>query len=66
MLVDFAAAVSASPLEVEAAAVRAERDGYDGFGAAETRHDVFPALALAARATERITLRSGIAVALAR
>ena len=66
MLVDFAANVAASPLEVEAAAVRAEKDGYDGFGAAETRHDVFPALALAARATSRIALQSAIAVAFAR
>ncbi|MFF5081512.1 TIGR03617 family F420-dependent LLM class oxidoreductase [Actinoplanes sp. NPDC000266] len=66
MLVDFAADVAASPLDVEAAAVAAERDGYDGFAAAETRHDVFPALTLAARATERITLQSAIAVAFAR
>ena len=66
MLVDFAAGVAASPLEVEDAAARAERDGYDGFAAAETRHDVFPALALAARATETIALQSGIAVAFAR
>ncbi|MFF5296059.1 TIGR03617 family F420-dependent LLM class oxidoreductase [Paractinoplanes globisporus] len=66
MLVDFAAGVSASPLEVEAAAVRAERDGFDGFGAAESKHDVFTALTLAARATETITLQSGIAVAFAR
>jgi probable F420-dependent oxidoreductase len=66
MLIDFAAGVTASPLEVEAAAVAAEKDGYDGFGAAETRHDVFPALALAARATSRITLQSAIAVAFAR
>ncbi|XVV17269.1 TIGR03617 family F420-dependent LLM class oxidoreductase [Actinoplanes sp. CA-131856] len=66
MLVDFAADVAATPLDVEAAAVAAERDGYDGFAAAETRHDVFPALTLAARATERITLQSAIAVAFAR
>ncbi|GIE98922.1 TIGR03617 family F420-dependent LLM class oxidoreductase [Paractinoplanes rishiriensis] len=66
MLVDFAASVTAMPLEVEDAAVRAERDGYDGFGAPETRHDVFPALTLAARATETITLQAGIAVAFAR
>ncbi|XVU20814.1 TIGR03617 family F420-dependent LLM class oxidoreductase [Actinoplanes sp. CA-054009] len=66
MLLDFAADVAASPLDVEAAAAAAERDGYDGFGAAETRHDVFPALTLAARATERITLQSAIAVAFAR
>ena len=66
MLVDFAAPVAASPLEIEALAVGAETAGYDGFGAAETRHDVFAALALAARATERITLQSAIAVAFAR
>ncbi len=66
MLVDFAAGVAASPLEIESAAIRAERDGYDGFGAAETRHDVFPALALAARATETIAVQSSIAVAFAR
>src|SRR3954452_3880768 len=66
MLVDFAAGVEASPLDVEAAAARAERDGYDGFGAAESKHDVFTALTLAARATETITLQSGIAVAFAR
>ena len=35
------------------------------FGAAETRHDVFPALALAARATGRVSLQSSIAVAFA-
>jgi probable F420-dependent oxidoreductase len=66
MLVDFAAGVAASPLEVEEAAARAERAGYDGFGAAETRHDVFTSLTLAARATRAITLQSSIAVAFAR
>jgi probable F420-dependent oxidoreductase len=66
MLVDFAAPVAASPIEIETLAVGAETAGYDGFGAAETRHDVFPALALAARATERVTLQSAIAVAFAR
>ncbi|AEV83386.1 F420-dependent oxidoreductase [Actinoplanes sp. SE50] len=66
MLVDFSAPVAASPAEVEAAAVSAELLGYDGFGAAETKHDVFTALTLAARATERISLQSGIAVAFAR
>src|SRR3954469_6337551 len=66
MLVDFAADVAATPIEVEAAAVAAEQGGYDGFGAPETRHDVFPALALAARATSRITVQTAIAVAFAR
>jgi probable F420-dependent oxidoreductase len=66
MLVDFAASVAASPVEAEAAAVSAEQVGYDGFAAAETRHDVFTTLTLVARATTRITLQSGIAVAFAR
>jgi probable F420-dependent oxidoreductase len=66
MLIDVAAHVAAQPLQVEAAAVAAEQDGYDGFGAPETRHDVFTALTLAARATSRITLQSAIAVAFAR
>jgi len=66
MLVDFAVPVSASPAQVEAAAAGAENAGYDGFGASETRHDVFTSLALAARATSRITLQSAIAVAFAR
>ncbi len=66
MDIDFAPHVGASPLEVEAAAVRAEEAGYDGFGAPETRHDVFTKLALAARATSEITLQSAIAVAFAR
>ncbi|GID27790.1 TIGR03617 family F420-dependent LLM class oxidoreductase [Paractinoplanes brasiliensis] len=66
MLVDFAADVAATPIQVESAAVAAEKDGYDGFCAAETKHDVFTALTLAARATERVTLQSAIAVAFAR
>jgi probable F420-dependent oxidoreductase len=66
MLVDFAASVGASPLEAEAAAVTAEKEGFDGFGGVETRHDVFTTLTLAARATSRITLQSAIAVAFAR
>jgi probable F420-dependent oxidoreductase len=63
---DAAASVSASPLAAEAAAIAAEADGYDGFGVAETRHDAFVSLALAARATSTITLQSAIAVAFAR
>ena len=66
MLIDRYAGVGASPLRVEEAARLAERDGYDGFGAAESKHDVFTALALAARATESVTLQSGIAVAFSR
>jgi probable F420-dependent oxidoreductase len=66
MLIDAAAHISDTPAGVEAAAVAAEADGYDGFGVAETRHDAFVSLALAARATTSITLQSGIAVAFAR
>ncbi len=66
MLIDAAAAVTATPLEIEAAAIAAEADGYDGFGVPETRHDAFVSLALAARTTSRITLQSAIAVAFAR
>ncbi|MEV0902262.1 TIGR03617 family F420-dependent LLM class oxidoreductase [Actinoplanes sp. NPDC049802] len=66
MFVDYAAPVAASPFEAEAAAVSAEQVGYDGFSAAETKHDVFTTLALVARATSHIALQSGIAVAFAR
>ncbi|MEU4626853.1 TIGR03617 family F420-dependent LLM class oxidoreductase [Actinoplanes sp. NPDC023801] len=66
MLVDYAAPVAAAPAEAEAAAVSAEQVGYDGFNAAETRHDVFTTLTLVARATNRISLQSAIAVAFAR
>jgi probable F420-dependent oxidoreductase len=66
MLLDAGAGIAASPAQIEAAAVAAERAGYDGFGVPETRHDAFTSLALAARATSSITLHSGIAVAFAR
>ena len=66
MLLDAAARISAAPLEIEAAAVQAEADCYDGFGVPETQHDVFTCLALAARATSSIRLQSAIAVAFAR
>ncbi|HEY0638107.1 MAG TPA: TIGR03617 family F420-dependent LLM class oxidoreductase [Pseudonocardiaceae bacterium] len=66
MFVDAVGGIAADPAELEAAAVAAEAAGYDGFGAPETAHDVFVALALAARATSRITLQSAIAVAFAR
>lgn len=66
MKIDDAADVSASSLQAEAAAVAAEAAGYDGFSVSETKHDAFTALTLAARATERIALRSAIAVAFSR
>ncbi len=66
MLVDAATHLAGDPVAAETAAVAAEADGYDGFSASETRHDPFVSLALAARATRAITLRSEIAVAFAR
>jgi probable F420-dependent oxidoreductase len=66
MHVDAGATVTSSLAEVEAAAIAAETAGYDGFGVPETRHDAFVALALAARATQSISLHSAIAVAFAR
>ncbi len=48
------------------AARAAEEIGYDGVWSAETSHDPFLPLAVAAGATERLTLATGIAVAFAR
>ena len=45
---------------------RIERLGYDGAFSAETSHDPFLPLAIAAEATERLTLGTSIAVAFAR
>jgi probable F420-dependent oxidoreductase len=66
MLIDTAAHVAASPSQVEAAAIAAEAEGFDGFGVPEARHDVFTGVTLAARATNRIAVQSAIAVAFAR
>jgi probable F420-dependent oxidoreductase len=66
MKIDAVCDFAADPMAVEAAAVRAESEGYDGFAAPETSHDPFVGLTLAARATERVTLQSTIAVAFAR
>jgi probable F420-dependent oxidoreductase len=65
-LIDAGGDVAISPLDLESAAVAAEQAGYDGVIAPETQHDPFVALALAARATQRVTLTTGIAVAFAR
>jgi probable F420-dependent oxidoreductase len=54
------------PLALAQRAAEAEAQGFDGVGAAETRHDPFLSLALAARETSRIELLSTIAVAFAR
>jgi probable F420-dependent oxidoreductase len=54
------------PVALAERAAVAEAEGFAGVGAAETRHDPFLALALAARETSRIELLSTIAVAFAR
>src|ERR1019366_3543390 len=54
------------PSGVIEAARLAEQVGYDGIWSAETSHDPFLPLALAAEHTERIELGTGIAVAFAR
>ncbi len=51
---------------IAAAARAAEEIGYDGVWSAETGHDPFLPLAIAADATERLELATGIAVAFAR
>ncbi|RZT88964.1 putative F420-dependent oxidoreductase [Pseudonocardia sediminis] len=66
MHVDTTGSFTATPLETEQVAVEAEKQGYDGVSVPETAHDAFIALGLAARATSRIRLQSGIAVAFAR
>jgi probable F420-dependent oxidoreductase len=47
-------------------ATRAEAEGYDGLWSAETSHDPFLPLLLAAEHTQRVELGTGIAVAFAR
>lgn len=64
--IDATGDAAAEPLQFEEAARSAEAAGFDGVVALETRHDPFLLLALAARATERIQLATGIAVAFAR
>lgn len=51
---------------VGADATAAERDGFDGLFTAETSHDPFFPLVIAAEHTERLQLGTGIAVAFAR
>ena len=57
---------AASVDEAGRAAVRAERLGYDGWWALETKHDPFLGCAVAAERTERVQVGTGIAVAFAR
>ncbi len=54
------------PSGVVESARRAEASGYDGVWTAETAHDPFLPLVLAAEHTERLQLGTGIAVAFAR
>ena len=54
------------PNGIVAQAVKAEESGYDGAWTAETNHDPFFPLLLAAGATEKLELGTGIAVAFAR
>lgn len=46
--------------------IAAEQDGYDAVWFGETAHDPMTSIALAARATSRIQLGTGVAIALAR
>ncbi|MDN5855526.1 MAG: TIGR03617 family F420-dependent LLM class oxidoreductase [Actinomycetia bacterium] len=66
MRVDAMGDVRADPSGHDAEALAAEVAGFDGIALPETRHDVFVSAAVAARATERITVTSAIAVAFAR
>lgn len=59
-------AIGFDPSGIGAAARRLEDLGYDGAWAAETGRDPFLPLAVAAEATERLELATGIAVAFAR
>ncbi|MHB8439960.1 MAG: TIGR03617 family F420-dependent LLM class oxidoreductase, partial [Acidimicrobiales bacterium] len=54
------------PSDAIATARRAEDDGFDGVWCAETSHDPFLPLMLAAEHTDRVQLGTGIAVAFAR
>jgi probable F420-dependent oxidoreductase len=58
--------ITYDPRDIGETARQAEAVGYDGFGVAETQHDPFLALSLAAGRTERVELGTSIAVAFAR
>jgi probable F420-dependent oxidoreductase len=65
-LLDVGGDPGTDPLALARRAAEAEAEGFDGIGAAETRHDPFLALALAARETSSVELLTTIAVAFAR
>lgn len=66
MKVDYYLSPGTPLAHVEAEAVKAAASGYDGFFAAETAHEPFMALALAARAAPELTLGTAIALAFPR
>ncbi len=66
MKVDYYLPPGAGIAGVADQAARAERLGYDGLFSADTSHDPFLPLLLAAEATERLDLGTAIAVAFAR
>ena len=55
-----------SPQQIAASARRAERVGFDTYSSSETNHNPFLPLAIAAEHTERVDLRTSIALAFAR
>ena len=55
-----------TPQQIAASARRAERLGFDAYSSSETNHNPFLPLSIAAEHTERIDLRTSIALAFAR
>lgn len=66
MRVDHPIDATGAVLDCRAEAARAEAAGFDGLWLSEIAHDPFLGVALAAIATERLELGTGIAVAFAR
>ncbi len=64
MLID--GGIGFAPSGVAAEAAKAEASGYDGVWSAETSHDPFLPIAIAAGATEKLDFGTGITVAFAR
>lgn len=58
--------VAISPTELASIAAEIEELGYDSVWMAETKHDPFVGLAVAAARTQRVTVNTGLVVALAR
>jgi probable F420-dependent oxidoreductase len=66
MKIDGGIGFNPTPGGMAAQAAKAEAEGYDGVWSAETNHDPFLPIAVAAGATERLDFGTGIAVAFAR